>query len=278
MRPDELIALWDFRDPSGSEERFRAVLAAAEDASARLEVQTQIARAMVLQRRFDEAVTLLEGLRPALAAVAPEDEVGRRARVRWFLERGRATSASVHRTAPARALRDFTAAYDHAVQAGEDALAADAAHMAAIVTEGPAGEGWTERGLRIAEASTDPAARNWRGTLLTNRGMARHEQGRFAEALADFEGAFSARVEQGDPERIFVAEWMIAWTLRGLGRHEEALAILDRLEVEAATRGRPDVYVHDEQAENFTALRRDEEAAAARAAADALRRPAGAPI
>lgn len=51
---------------------------------------------------------------------------------------------------------------------------------------------------------------------------------------------------------------MIAWTLRSMQRHDEALAILMRLEREFAADGQPDGFVFEEIAENLLAQgRRD---------------------
>ena len=51
---------------------------------------------------------------------------------------------------------------------------------------------------------------------------------------------------------------MVAWTLRSLKRHAEALDILRRLQAE--TQDAPDGYVFEELAENLLALGRDAEA------------------
>jgi len=271
MSPDDLIALWNFADPGASESSFRELLTGDLSDAERIEVQTQLARAIGVQRHFEEAFTLLEDLRPEVDRLDPADPVARRATVRWFLERGRTLASAIHRDHPGRALRDYATAFDRAVFAGEDALAADAAHMAAIVTEGASAEEWTEKGLAVAEASADLAARNWRGSLLTNRGMTRHEQGDYAGALADFEGALVARREQGDPDRLFIAEWMVAWAQRSLGRHDEAVDRLTRLQAQAHERGRPDPYVFDELAENYRALGLIDQAEAAESHSRAVR-------
>jgi tetratricopeptide (TPR) repeat protein len=272
MSTDSLSALWDFADPAESERRFASLLTPNLSAAERIEVQTQIARAMGLQRNFEQGLALLNQLRPELEAL-PDDPGSRRAAVRWFLEHGRCLASAIHRDHPGRALRDYTTAFDRALAAGEDALAIDAAHMAAIVTEGHVCETWTQKGLSIAEVSNSTAARNWRGALLNNRGLNRHEQGRYLEALADFEAALAARREQGDPDRIFIAEWMIAWTYRALGRHHDALEMLARLAAQAADRGTPDPYVFDEQAENLRALGRPDEAKIAESQARVARAP-----
>ena len=71
---------WDFEDPAGSEARLRALLTDADGQDA-LVVRTQVARALGLQQRYDEAQALLD----EVAAAGPDTE----ARVRERLERGR---------------------------------------------------------------------------------------------------------------------------------------------------------------------------------------------
>lgn len=70
--------LWDFDDPTGSEQRFRAEAEAA-DPEDRLVLMTQVARALGLQEKYDEGHAVLDDLSPT------EDEVA----VRIVLERGR---------------------------------------------------------------------------------------------------------------------------------------------------------------------------------------------
>jgi Flp pilus assembly protein TadD len=75
-------------------------------------------------------------------------------------------------------------------------------------------------------------------------------------ALAFFEDAIAFRKEQGEADEIRVAEWCFARTLRSLGRHEEALAIQQRLESE----GTEDGFVAEELGELLTLLGRKAEA------------------
>ena len=79
-----LDELWDFSDAAGSEARLRAAADAETDASTRAELQTQVARALGLQSRFDDADALLDSLTIDDAAVA----------ARAALERGRVRNSS----------------------------------------------------------------------------------------------------------------------------------------------------------------------------------------
>ena len=80
----ELLGLWDFGNAHRSEDRFRTLLERVSgDPEAEAVVQTQIARAQGLQRRFDEAHVTLDGVEGSPAAR------GARVAVRLALERGR---------------------------------------------------------------------------------------------------------------------------------------------------------------------------------------------
>jgi tetratricopeptide (TPR) repeat protein len=76
--PDPAHDLWDFDDPVASEARFREAAAQALS-PAREVLLSQVARALGLQQRYDEAHAVLDGLGE------PLPEVG----VRRLLERGR---------------------------------------------------------------------------------------------------------------------------------------------------------------------------------------------
>ena len=56
----------------------------------------------------------------------------------------------------------------------------------------------------------------------------------------------SARERIGDMETIRVARWMVAWSLRNLGRHAEALAMQHALKDELDADGEVDPYVDEE--------------------------------
>ena len=249
----ELIGLWNFRDPAESERRFRTLLERVSgDPEAEAVVRTQIARALGLQRRFDEAHAILDQVEAGPASR------GARAAVRHGLERGRLFNSARD---PDHARPHFVAALERASAVGEDALAVDAAHMLAIVETDPVLQAtWNERALALAESSADPLARRWRASLLNNQGWTRHGEGRYAEALDLFERALEARRELGEESSIRVARWCVARSLRSLGRTDEALAAQRALEADCAAAGTPDGFVFEEIGECLLALGREEEA------------------
>jgi tetratricopeptide (TPR) repeat protein len=235
--------MWDFGRPAVSEERFRAALGTAEGEDA-LVLRTQLARSLGLQRRFEESAAVLDAVTASTPLV----------RTYLELERGRLLNSSGE---PAKARPHFLAALAEAEGAGLDDLAADAAHMMAIVEPGEAQIPWAERALAIAEASQDARARRWVGSVTHNLGWTLHDLGRYDEAQGYFERALAFREQQGDPELIRVGRWTVARGLRSLGRYGEALAIQQEL----ASSGPEDGYVSEELGELLLAHGQSEEAA-----------------
>jgi tetratricopeptide (TPR) repeat protein len=172
---DPLRPLWDFDDLDATEARFRAL---------RAEALTQLARVQGLREDYDAGDRLLDEV--------AEDDV--RVRIRVDLERGRLRRSAGDREA---ALPLFERAFAAAVEAGEEWLAADAAHMAALAA--PDREGfvaWTNRGLELAERSG--AAAYWAGPLLNNLGWEHFDAEEYEQALELFERALAVR--KRDPQ------------------------------------------------------------------------------
>ena len=242
----DLSSLWDFSRPDVSEQRFRAALltASADDA---LILRTQIARSLGLRRDFERA-------REELRAVAKElDRAGAEARTRYFLELGRTYASAAHpaelQTPQASELA--RSAYRQAIElartASLDGLAIDAIHMMAFVDTGAADQlTWAEEALRIVESSTQPAARRWEASIRNNLGFALHQLGRYDEALVQLRQAVTIRERGTSAEATRTAHWMVARTLRVMGRVDEALQMQLRLEREADLAGEPDRYVFEE--------------------------------
>jgi tetratricopeptide (TPR) repeat protein len=240
-------ALWNYDDPAATEARFRGVrpeVAAAGDHGRLLELDTQIARTQGLQRHFEEARATLDAVRRELQP----DEA--RAEVRYELELGRLLRTGGD---PAGARPHFERARDRAAAAHQEALAIDAIHMIALVEPDPAQQIALNRdALRFAEASEDPKAQRWQGSLWNNIGMTYHDLGQLDQALAAFKAALALQERQGDAGRIRVARWMVAWTQRLQGDLADALATQEALEHDPAGAG--DGYVFEELGEIHLAL------------------------
>lgn len=254
--------LWDYSRPEVSEARFRAERTSWPAGSREgLEIDTQIARAQGLQRRYDAAHATLDAVAPELPRAA------QRAHVRFLLERGRVFNSS---GAPERAVPLFLDAARRAAADPDEGAAfyeIDALHMLGIAA--PPGErlGWSLKALDAAERTDDARARGWRASLLHNIGWTLFERGDADAALGYWQRALAAREEAGDAERIRIARWTVARGMRAVGRLDDAervqLALADGLERE----GRADGYVFEELCE--IALARGDAAGASAWAAKA---------
>ena len=252
----DLASLWDFGQPALSEQRFVAALASASADDA-LILHTQIARSHGLRKDFAQARALLRELEPQMAGASAE------ASARFALELGRSYASASHDTVSPEDKALARAAYEQALatarQGQLDGLAIDAIHMLAFVDTAPADQlKWAEAALTVVQTSSQPAAKRWEGSVRNNIGYALHQLGRYDEALTQFQQAKAIRVRGGDLEALRVADWMVAWTLRALVRHDEALAIQLRLEHERDAAGTPSRYVFEELAHLYRALGDDE--------------------
>ena len=192
---DPLRPYWDFDDLDGTEARFRAL---------RDEALTQLARVEGLREDYAAGDRLLD-------EVAGEEP---RVRIRVDLERGRLRRSSGD---PAAALPLFERAFAAAVEAGEDWLAGDAAHMAALAAPDRDGfAAWTRRGLELAGRSE--GASYWAGPLLNNLGWEHYDAEEYEQALDAFEQALEVRErDPGNPAAIEVAREAVNEAKRALG-------------------------------------------------------------
>lgn len=253
-RPD-FDSLWDYDRPDSTESRFREILPAARaagDADYLAQLLTQIARCQGLQMQFDDAAKTLDEAERLITPATPV------ARVRLLLERGRMLHSSKRRE-ESKPL--FAQAWDEARACGADGFAVDAAHMMGIVESGDASLEWNRKAIAYAEASTNPKARRWLGSLYNNLGWTYHDQKDYGTALDLFQKAQAAREAEGKPGPIRVARWCVARCLRSLGRIDEALAAQRSLLADATAAGaEPDGYCEEELGECLLALGRGAEA------------------
>ena len=233
--------MWNFADPATSEERFRE---AADDdehsAHERAVMTTQLARAIGIQGRVDEALAVLDGLeradRPADEPAADVAEL----RARIALERGRLLAASDR---VPEALPQLTKAVREAAVSGSTFLVLDALHMLALNDAGHEEE-WADEGFDVLDGVRDPRLRRWGVALHNNLGWTLHDRGDAQAALHHFELAVEAADHYGTAEQQHVARWSVGRALRSLGRTEEALEVQRELAM-----ARPDdAYVQAELA------------------------------
>lgn len=242
----DLKSLWDFDKPEVSEARFRAALKTAGGDDA-LVLQTQIARTYGLRKDFSKARAILRSIAKEVSTAGPE------ARIRYALELGRTYASATHPpegvTAEDKKLArsSYESALEMARSTHLDGLAIDAIHMLAFVDTAPAEQlKWGQEALAVVDASAQPEAKAWEASIRNNIGFALHQLGRFDEALVQFKQALVLRERGTNAQSIRVARWMVAWTLRALGRADEALDIQLRLERECDDAQAPDPYVYEE--------------------------------
>lgn len=228
------LPLWDFDDPAASAERFLDAADATGEPD-KTSWLTQYARALGLQKRYEEATTILDRL-------ASEDP---QAATYLALERGRVLRSS-GRVEESRPLFERAAAAAAAQSGGLEVLHVDALHMVALTAPEEDRLRLNEQALAAARAAGDPRARDWDASLLNNIGMTYADADDFGAALTAFEQALAARERIGDPARTRVARWMVGWALRNLGRRDEARAVQQALKGELDDLGDRDQYVDDE--------------------------------
>jgi tetratricopeptide (TPR) repeat protein len=180
-----------------------------------LELRTQLARSLGLQKRFAEADAELDAIPVDDPAVA----------TRVALERGRLRNSSGD---AASAVPLFEAALAHARSAGHEFLEVDAAHMLGIADPVQSAR-WTAEALAVVDRTTDAGTRRWGIALHNNRGWALHDEGDFSAALAEFEAALAAAGDGGTADQLHIAKWAVARCLRSLGRVSEAREIQEQL-------------------------------------------------
>ena len=247
---DRLRPLWDFDDLDATEARMRRQLVDESTEAGQAEVLTQLARIEGLRGGFARGDALIdEAVRLAGDDAAPVARID--------LERGRLLRSSGDDES-ARPL--FESAYASALAAEQYFMAADAAHMAALVAGDPeAFVDWTNRGVELAEAH-EPAA-YWAGPLLNNLGWEYHDAGELEPALDVFERALEVR--ERDPENgdgLSLARYAVGKTLRGLGRADEAIPLLEQAVAWATSAHRPDGWFHEELALDYAATGREDDA------------------
>ncbi len=251
----EFDKLWNYSKPDETEKKFREILPeikASGDRSAYLQLLTQIARTLGLQRKFEDAHKLLD---EAETQLTDDDPVSK---IRYQLERGRTFNSS-GKTEKAEEL--FLKAYELGLNSGEENLTVDAAHMMAIVKSGEQSLEWNETAMKLAENSSDPAAKKWLGSLYNNTGWTYFEMKDYEKALELFEKCKEWHKERNTGPGLFIARWSVSKTLRLLGRVDEALDIQNELlkEIEES-KAEQDGYVYEELGECYLLIGKDEDA------------------
>lgn len=215
--------LWDYAKPAETEMRFRELLPQAEagkDLDYELQLRTQIARTLGIQKKFEDAHRELDLVEKRLTDAVPV------ARVRYLLERGRALNSSNHED---KAKPLFKEAWTLGVKAKADVHAIDAAHMLGIVLPPDEQRAWHEKAMVLAEKSKDERARSWLGALYNNLGWTYFEMKKYEKALEIHKKGLAFREKAGQTKPTLIAKWAVARMLRALERYDEALKIQETL-------------------------------------------------
>ncbi|HMS64082.1 MAG TPA: tetratricopeptide repeat protein [Ignavibacteria bacterium] len=248
--------LWNYNKPDETEKKFREILSEVKDSgnrSAYLQLQTQIARTLGLQMKFDEAHKLLDEVESELS----KDEITT-ARVRYLLERGRAFNSSKQKE---KAKEFFLKAFELGLKSGEENYTVDAAHMMAIVESGDESLKWNGKAIQQAEKSSDQNARKWLGSLYNNTGWTYFEMKDYEKALELFIKCREWHLESKNINGIFYSKWNVAKVLRMLGKIDEAMEIQNLLREEMETgKAEMDGYVYEELGECSLINGKDNEA------------------
>ena len=193
----KLDSRWDYAKPEVSEARFREALGQyAATSREALEINTQLARAQSLQRKFDAAHATLDKIEPAL------ERVDARVRIRYLLERGRTFNSA---GAPAKAVPLFRQAAEVAARAAREPdvfYEVDALHMLGIASPASERLDWNLKALAAAERAKDARARAWRGSLYHNVGWTYFERGDHGTALDYWQKALAVREASNDASRL----------------------------------------------------------------------------
>ena len=246
--PIPFDSLWDYSQPRETEVKFRALLQDQRHKQPKewqMELRTQIARALGLQKKFKEGHALLDEFCPSAAEVLLKIEM------RCALERGRLHNSANDKP---KARLQFQLAYDLATEQKWDFFAVDAAHMLALAAEAPKEQvAWNEKALALAEASKEEGARKWLGALYNNLAWIRHDEGQYVNAQGLFEKSRREYEKKGDAAAERIARWSMAKMKRLRGLRNEALRDQQALESEYRRLKEKDPYVLEELGELYLA-------------------------
>jgi len=248
--------LWNYSGPAETEKKFRDILPeikSTKDVSAYLQLLTQIARTLGLQKKFDEADNILDEAEPQLSE---EQYI---AKIRYELERGRILNSSRKKD---KGKEHFLKAYELALKHKLDFYSIDAAHMLGIIETAEDSLKWNETAMKIAEESDNARARKWLGSLYNNNGWTYHDMKNYDKAMELFEKNVEWHTENNKVKEMIIAKWCVARTLRSMNKIDEALKSQQDVLEEALQKGITDNgYTYEELGECFLLKGNKEEAA-----------------
>lgn len=255
----DLDRVWKSTNPAAAEVLYQQLLPSVEGSkvenqSSLVLIYSQIARAQAAQGKFSDAHDSLKKAEMILKAAELETPT---AKIHWLLEGGR---LSILEKTPSQARPKFIEAWTLAIGSGEDLLAVDAATMMAQIEPRKLQQDWIEKGIRIAEKSSQDSAKERLGGLYTSSAWRLYDLRQFELALASFQKALTQFKANGSKREVFVARWSIGKSLRAMNRTEEALEVQNILLSELGVEDAKDGRLFEELAECLHALKRATEA------------------
>lgn len=215
--------LWNYNKPADTEKKFREVLSnikPEDNINYYLQLQTQIARTLGLQMKYEDAHKLLDEVEKQLKSelIIP--------RIRYNLERGRTFNSSGKKD---KSIHYFLDAYHLGMENNLDFYTIDAAHMLGIAEKPDEALNWNEIAIELIEKSTNERAKGWLGSLLNNTGWSYFERGDYDTAMDYFKKNVAYHTEKNNKEQLRIAKWCVARTLRAQNKIDEALALQDEI-------------------------------------------------
>ena len=245
-------ALWDYNEPAETERRFRELLPDAErseDLEYHAQLLTQIARCEGLQGHFDRSHATLDAAEKLISS----HDLGL-ARVRYYLERGRAFNSSNQRE---KALTLFRQAHEAAVLQKRNRYIVDALHMIAIAEMEPAKQiEWNLKAISFAEETNE---RGWLFALYNNIGESYLSIGAYDKAFDFFARLARLQIERSGSPDIYTIKDQ-AKAARLAGRVEESISLIQPILDKLLSEEQDDGYIRQEFAEGLFALGKIEEA------------------
>ena len=243
--------LWDFADPQASEKIFlKKMKEHSKSAFEVWELQTQIARALGLQKKYIEAFHVLDSIQAGLEH-APVCESKDLVGIRYNLERGRILLL-IEKVEDS--IRCFRFAYKLATKIDADDLSIDAIKMLLNLTSISERIDLGLRGISIATKRGNENLYLSIGELATGVGQAYLENKEYQNAIEQFMHARDIYSKLVDAEHTRITRRSMCVAQRGLGNYKEALLELRMQEEWLKKSDNIDGIVFEEIAENLLAL------------------------
>jgi len=249
---------WDDLNLLIAEHELQSLLQKSQGAdsksdAARFEIETLIARCQAASGRVTEGKNALDLLEKKLPALEPQ----RLLSIRYNLERAR---IYVLEKQPSRARKNLSEAWSASVEEKNDYCIVDVTQLMAAIVAPKEQQTWLQKGVEVAEGSTQKLAKRWLPHLYISLGWKYHELRQFELAVASFEKVAGLPSDDISSRANFIAKWSIGRVYRSMNHAERALDLQTKLLPKALEMNFMKGRVWEEIAENLTILKRKEDA------------------